>query len=408
LQDPALPEVEGGHHALESLLRTGADGADELLSLVVATAREHLGMDVGFLAEFVGEREVFRRVAGTAETFGFAEEEAVSLDEMYCHLVVDGRISGVIPDVARTDIVKDMDVTKRANVGCYIGVPVRIPGGRVYGTLCSIGHHPNTSLTERDARFMRILARIVATELARREEASQRHQAKIDRIAPLLDGCGLSVVYQPIVQLATRRVVGLEALSRFPPEHGWGPDRWFAEAWEVGLGVELEVAAVRRAVAQLARLPPDVYLSVNLSAPAVCSESVRSAMQNHESQVVVEITEHAVIDQYEPLTDAVDELRSNGVRLAVDDAGAGYSGLSHILRLGPDIVKLDMYLSRGINGDAARQALATAAAAFGAKVGMDIVAEGVETEAEAAALVEAGVHYAQGYLFGRPAPLSVS
>lgn len=397
---------DAGVGALESLLRIGSERAEDLVSLVVAAAKEHLGMEMGFLAEFVGDEEVFRRVVGAAESFGIEEQRSVPIEEMYCHLMVEGRVPSVIADTTRCDIVKDMAVTRRAEVGCYIGVPVRLPGGRVYGTLCSIGHDANVSLGERDARFMRVLAHIVATELARNEEVERHRQDKTDRIAALLTGGALSVVFQPIVDLPTASVAGLEALARFPSPPVQGPELWFAEAWEVGLGIDLEMAALEAAVARVDDVPGDAYLSVNVSAGTLCSGAPLSlARQLQGDRLVVEITEHAAIDEYEPVREAVAHLREAGVRLAVDDVGAGYAGLSQILRLAPDVVKLDMYLSRNIDEDVARQALVASTATFGLRVGTEVVAEGVESRGEAQALEQAGVGYAQGYFFGRPAPL---
>jgi EAL domain-containing protein (putative c-di-GMP-specific phosphodiesterase class I) len=217
------------------------------------------------------------------------------------------------------------------------------------------------------------------------------------------------MVYQPIFDLEGRLAVGAEALARFDPNSGWRPDQWFQEAAAVGLLAELELRAVQLALEDITRLPPDAYLSVNASPDTAASDGFARLLDGVPAgRVVLEITEHAPVEDYGALAGSMRELRSSGVRLAVDDAGAGFASLRHILSLAPDILKLDISLTRDIDTDRTRRALASGLIAFAGEVEMSVVAEGIETEAELEALLELGVKLGQGYHLGRPGPLPLA
>jgi len=254
----------------------------------------------------------------------------------------------------------------------------------------------------------------VATDLVRqlagrrlREEEGDAgaRRRRISRIRRVLGSDGLAMAFQPIVDLRDGRVVGFEALARFTRGPERPPDAWFAEAEAVGLGRELEVAALRSALAHLDRLPAETYLSVNASPSTAALPFLVDLLAGRAERVVIEITEHAPVEDYDVLCDALDHLRATGVRVAVDDAGAGFASLSHILRLMPDLIKLDVVLTRGIDADDTRRQLASAISSFASGIGAAIIAEGIETRAELASLRELGVPYGQGFLLARPAPL---
>jgi EAL domain-containing protein (putative c-di-GMP-specific phosphodiesterase class I) len=400
-------ESKGGDtQGIDRILQAAADKSGDLIGAIVEAAKDHLEADIGFLAEFRGESKVIRRAAGDGPSVGLEEGTELPLGETYCHRVVRGELPSIVADARADARVKDLAITRQLKIGAYIGVPVRLPGGRVFGTLCCINHEPDPSIHERDVKFMRVLADLVGRQLERHERAEAERQAAVDRIRAVIAAGGPTMVFQPIVDLASREIVGAESLARFELEPRRTPDRWFAEAWEAGLGVELEIVAIKAALAQLPRIDGGAYLSVNVSpetlrAPAFL-ESLAAAPAG---RVVVEVTEHAAVEEYAPLVEAIGRLRGRGIRLAVDDVGAGYSGLSHILRIAPDLVKLDVTLTRGIHGDLAKQALASAAVVFASRVRVGIVAEGVETAQDAETLRVLGVRYGQGYLFARPGPL---
>jgi EAL domain-containing protein (putative c-di-GMP-specific phosphodiesterase class I)/DNA-binding NarL/FixJ family response regulator len=229
------------------------------------------------------------------------------------------------------------------------------------------------------------------------------------RIEAFVRGEGVDIVYQPIFDLRSGRPVGAEALARFAVAALGGPDVWFAEAAEMGLGVELEIAAIRLAVGALDTLDPDLALDVNASPETCCTPELRELIESSDAErIVLEITEHTPVDDYGRLLTALAPLRERGVRLAIDDTCSGYASLRHVLHLRPDVVKLDVTLTRGIERDAARRSLVEAIVGFAPNVGAEVLAEGIETAEQLRALTRSGVALGQGYYLGRPAPLPPS
>jgi EAL domain-containing protein (putative c-di-GMP-specific phosphodiesterase class I) len=210
-------------------------------------------------------------------------------------------------------------------------------------------------------------------------------------------------VYQPIVDLGTSEIVGFEALTRF--DSGDRPDHVFADAWSVGLGPDLEVVTLKAAVEAAARLPPGPWLSLNIS-PRLFGmrPDLASILAKVGQPLVIEVTEHQAVADYEALRMAIQAI-GPGVRLAVDDAGAGAANFAHIVGLRPDFVKLDMGFVRDIDSDVSRQALVVGLGHFALTAGCPLIAEGIETRAEAETLANLGAGLGQGYLYGRPAPI---
>jgi EAL domain-containing protein (putative c-di-GMP-specific phosphodiesterase class I)/CheY-like chemotaxis protein len=240
-----------------------------------------------------------------------------------------------------------------------------------------------------------------------RRRADERRREQADRIVRALEnGRGMTMAFQPIYRLESGEIIGAEALARFsePPQRG--PEEWFAEAGEVGLRGELELAAVSKALDRLDDLPPEISLGINASPPTAMGVAFHQLLAGTEGgRIVIEITEHAPVDDYDELNAALDRLRQIGMQLAIDDAGAGFASLRHILRLAPEAIKLDRSLIHGIATDRPQQALAAGLISFAEKAGASIVAEGIETEEELGALRALGVRYGQGYLLARPGPL---
>jgi EAL domain-containing protein (putative c-di-GMP-specific phosphodiesterase class I)/CheY-like chemotaxis protein len=241
----------------------------------------------------------------------------------------------------------------------------------------------------------------------RRDERRRRHRARIEKA--IKDTTALNCVFQPICALGDGSVVGAEALARFaiPPKRG--PDRWLTEATEVGLRKELELVAAARALAELPNLPPEVLVFLNASPDTIRAAAFRRLLgASSPGRLVIELTEHAPVADYERLNDALRQLRLLGVRLAIDDAGAGFASLRHIHRLAPDFIKLDRSLIAGIEADRSQQALAAGLISFAEGIGATIIAEGVENDGELFALRGLGVALGQGYFLGRPEPLPLA
>lgn len=206
-------------------------------------------------------------------------------------------------------------------------------------------------------------------------------------------------VFQPIVELATRRIVGFEGLSRFPD--GIPPDAWFRHAAGLGLGPRLEVAAIHALLDAAAPLPGAAFLTLNVSAETVLCAELAPVLAGSARRLVVEITEHDLVSDYQAVRDTV--ARLHGVGLCVDDAGSGHSSLQHVLRLRPELVKLDREWIANLDQDPARQALVSGLLSFTGRLGAALLGEGIETDGERHTLIDLGVRLGQGYLLGAPA-----
>jgi len=227
----------------------------------------------------------------------------------------------------------------------------------------------------------------------------------LSRISALLENQMLMTAFQPIYGLASKGVVGVEALSRFVSDDGAGAELWFAEAASVGLGANLEFSALGSAAAAAANLPPHLYVSLNIS-PTSCIDPRLPELFDHidlpVSRIVLELTEGIPADEYPHFISAITPLRERGLRIAIDDSHSGAGALSRMVHLRPDFIKLGRDTISGVDSDSTQQALAACMVDFAEQIGTALVAEGVETRAELQVLTELGISAGQGYLLGRP------
>jgi len=231
------------------------------------------------------------------------------------------------------------------------------------------------------------------------EAATRGHQ--LERIQRVLARGAITVVFEPIVDIRSGDVVGVEALPRFSSRPRRGPEVWFAEAEAVGLLLPLEFAAVRAALERLPEIPRELFLSINASPEFAGSAAFVDMLEDVAvEQIVVEVTEQAHASSYAGLNDALLELRAAGLKLAIDDAGAGFASLRDVVRLSPDVIKMEASLARDVDTDLARQALVCALLSFASKIASSTVAEGVESETQMDTLRHLGVRYAQGSFLG--------
>jgi diguanylate cyclase (GGDEF)-like protein len=221
--------------------------------------------------------------------------------------------------------------------------------------------------------------------------------------AVLNDPDAVIPVFQPLVSLSSGQISGYEALTRFPKPPARRPDEWFNLAHRVGLGPALEARALREVLASPGR-PAGVYLSFNLSPSALASDVVMEALPASMTGLVIEITEHENVADEEGLLRRLEEMRRRGARVAIDDAGAGYSGLQQVMRLQPDIIKLDRSLVGNVDTDPAKAALIDSFVRFARRTNSSIVAEGIETPEELKVLADLEVDYGQGFGLAPPSP----
>ncbi|MHB8510472.1 MAG: EAL domain-containing protein [Candidatus Dormibacteria bacterium] len=238
------------------------------------------------------------------------------------------------------------------------------------------------------------------------EQQAEAHRAQVARVRSFIRGQGLSMLYQPILELASGRPVGVEALARFDLEPGRPAEAWFEEAGAVGYRTELELATIELGLRSLEQLPPELFMAVNVS-PATISTApfVRLLDAVPLARVSLEISAHVAAYDYPALNQVLGDLRRRGMRLAVDDVGAGICSLPHILHLRPDLIKLDVSITADLALDPAREALAAALQTFARATDAHLVAEGVESPEQLKALVAIGATYGQGFHLAVPSIL---
>jgi PAS domain S-box-containing protein len=245
--------------------------------------------------------------------------------------------------------------------------------------------------------FAALASSLLGPGLRRRAERATKRA----RVREVIATAAFHPVFQPIVDMRSGAILGFEALTRF--DDGIPPDRTFLAAADVGVGLELEAATIGAALDAAGPLPAYDFLDINVSPDLVMARTqLRTLLKRSDSRVILEITEHVDVPDYVALRRAIKVLGPD-VRFAVDDAGAGFASLRHILELAPSHVKLDRALVSRIDADPARQALVAGLVHFAGAIDVMLIAEGVETVAERDALLRLGVDVGQGFLFGRPA-----
>lgn len=383
--------------------------ASEPIGVALASIRKHLGMEVAYLSEFVDDQSVFREVDAPGLEDMIKPGDSQPLSNVYCRHILEGRLPELMADTADYPLAVAMPITRAAPIGAHMSVPVRLPDGETYGMFCCFSPTPNPSLNARDLSVMRVFAEMVAAQIAQRKQTERATQAALARVEQAIANTEFAILLQPIWEYGCDRPLGFEALSRFRQEPYRTPDVWFNEAAEIGWGVRLEIAVMAEALKCLSSLPDDVYLSLNASPATLLSPELTALLAPFPAgRLVLEITEHCMIDDYVSLNAAFAPLRAQGVRLAVDDAGAGFASFQHILRLQPDIIKMDIALTRAVDTDLPRQSLTSAMVLFAERTQALVIAEGVESEAEWAALQTFGVHRGQGFFLGRPGDLETA
>ena len=283
----------------------------------------------------------------------------------YAPIVADGRLVGLL-------------VVGSADPGALVRLTEWLPG-----------------LTE----FADIAGAVIGPALIARASRGEAMLA----MRSVIDGLAFAPVFQPIVDLRSGAALGFEALTRF--DDGTPPDMAFEAAHQVGLGDELEIAAVRLALEAARALPEGAWLNVNTSPSVLERSAFRSLVAKSDRELVIEITEHAEVSDYGALRAAFARLDGRA-RLCIDDAGAGFASLRHVVELGPAFVKLDRSLVAGVDRDPARQAAVAGLVHYASVAGVRLVAEGIEEPAELEVLKSLGIVFGQGYLLGRPAPIA--
>lgn len=382
------------------------DVVSDKVRLVISSIRSHLRMDMAVIADLVEESPVVQYVDGDSKHAEKLLGCKIPLDDSYFYWVTQSRIPAVIPNSSLNPITKALNITRKLDIASYICVPLKDLDDCVYGVFCCIGHEVNNDLNDRDIALMEVFADMAGVEIREHLLAKRLYLETLDRIQEVMTPKKLNIAYQPIFDLQKHQIIGYESLARFNAEPYRTPDVWFEDALCVDLAEELELLAIRRGIEGMCHFNDDVYISLNVSPETILSRVLEDVLGDDIShRTVLEITEHSPVSDYHAFREAMKPLKHKGVRLAVDDAGAGFASFQHILELNPEIIKLDISLIKGIHEDSARSALASALIVFSREIGTKVVAEGVETREEYDELLRIGVDKVQGYYIGYPMPV---
>lgn len=376
----------------------GSGAADEIAHQLVSVLVRLPGVDTVGVFE-PGSDGTYTVLAST--NAHWLSVDRPDIDPLIAHEVRRAAADGA---VVLPDRLAEM-VSSRPHDG-VIAAPVEV-GGRVaavvlLATTAPAGTDPRSAILEVLSATID-LSPVVQRLLGPVLDTQHGSESSVVRLRSVIADGAFRPVFQRLVDLRSGRTTGYEALTRF--DDGVPPDQRFAEAANVGLGIDLEIATLRAALADADRLPTERYLSVNVSASLLTSGSLDDVLAGANGRpLVLELTEHERIDDYQLIREVIEGL-GPGIRWSVDDAGSGWASLRHVFALRPHFVKLDRSWVSGIEHDRARQALLLGVGRFVEELAGDLVAEGIETAAELETLTGLDIRYGQGYLLGRPLPV---
>jgi EAL domain-containing protein (putative c-di-GMP-specific phosphodiesterase class I) len=394
-----------GNWPEDQAVRRQRSGTEQQIADLLQQARRTLGLSVAFFSRLDGTTQHLE-VVESSMPLVFRDGLSQPQDTSFCQAVLDGELPAVMPDVRDFPAAMALRPARIPRIRSYVTAPVTLSDGSVYGTFCAFGLRSDPQLSSRDQALMEVLANaasvIVEPELRDRQERQEIES----RVAPVLADGGPVVLLQPIVDLSTGERTGGEALSRFPAEWAKAPDVVFAEAHGIGMGDRLELLALQRAGDLLDEVPG--YVSMNVSPATLLTPACLGLLATMPlPRVLLELSEHDPVEDYAALAAALAPLRARGMRLAIDDVGAGFSSLRHIVVTSPDVIKIDRSIISGLDADPVLAKLVGSLVEFAHGCDVQVVAEGVETAAEHAVLCALGADLGQGWLFGRPAPVDV-
>jgi EAL domain-containing protein (putative c-di-GMP-specific phosphodiesterase class I) len=386
-------------------------GVNENLDLFIIqmlhSLRIRLDMEVAFISQFSNGRRIFKYIDSAKNVDIIRVGASDPLDESYCQRVVDGRLPELIQNAQLLDVANELAATKLVPIGGHLSVPIYLSDGKLFGTYCAFCRHARMDLNDRDHALMRVFADITASLIENNKKQFKDGKSRWNQIQTAILERDYYAVFQPILHIKDKKLWGYEALTRFGRLSGT-PDKIFEQAGELGLGEQLGSLVIARALEDSAALPQSVFINLNATPELIASGALLELFSQYGdlNRFVLEITEHVIIQDYQEILSAIDPLRKKGMRLAIDDTGAGYASFRHILLLKPEIIKLDMSLIRDIDQNEEKQALTAALVAFSRRGKHLLIAEGVETQEEFSVLRDLGVDLVQGYLFSKPMPVA--
>ncbi|BBY64048.1 EAL domain-containing protein [Mycolicibacterium helvum] len=389
----------------EPLSDEGPELPVELVRTLLGLLRTRLGLDTAWLSSFHDGMQTMEVLEGDTTAINISAGDRASLSDSYCVRVIDGRLPAIIPDTAANQTTAALPITGEWNLGAYVGVPVLSPAGATIGMVCAVSRQARPHLADIDLRVVKQIAELIGTLLESPNKGPDTTAAQRAAVRKVVYQRDFEVVFQPVHDVTSGKVVGVEALARFP-HAPFRPDAFLAQAALLGLGIELETAILARVISMVPQLPQEVFVAVNISPGATLVVPWAQMLAGVDpSRIVLELTEHDAVLDYGALEEALEPCRSRGVQIAVDDVGAGFSSFSHVLELSPEFVKIDQSITRHIDADDARRRLAHAIAELAGQMGATVIAEGVENQGELDAVAAVGITAAQGFYLSRPRPI---
>ncbi len=375
---------------------------DALIDEALKTVRVHFGMPVAYLSRFEDETLVFRNVSAPGLSHLIKPNDQMALKDSYCSRIQSGELPNLIPDTALEPLCQELPITAALSIRSHVSVPVKLADGTVYGMFCCLSPEPNPTLNERDIAVMSSFVTLVARQIQQERESVDTAEKDRAEIEAILRDAPFDAAYQPIVRLLDHRIVGYEALIRFNTASVVSTEAVFRQANRVGLGLELELRAAKLLIEKAPWVEKLDYVSVNASPELICDARFEATLEAADRErLIVEVTEYSDNSNMAALLPRLAELRRRGIRIAIDDVGAGYSDFQRITQIAPDILKIDRSIVTNLHHDPMKRAAVAALRYFAAETGPTVIAEGVEREEEAAALRMLDVPLAQGWLFGR-------
>jgi len=389
--------------ANESAHQPAVEQSIDAIKDMLETVRGHLDMDVAFISRQIGTtHRVFTHVSNTGKA-PLCEGDTNQNDNSLCWLVIEGRLPERVCDTSEYAVARDLPVVEALNVRSHFSVPMKRRDGSVHGSLCCFSHRPRHEINERDMKLLRSAAAIVSDQIESRIEREESRELAEREIIGAITKNELTVHHQPIYEIEARALVGYECLLRRVSRADALPQSLFADADTANRRFELEMHAASQALKTMCTTQEDQFITVNASPSTIISDAFWSLIPpGLNNRLIVEVTEEQAIEDYDAVKQAMDRMKEKAW-VAIDDVGAGFAGLQHLMRLDPDILKIDGEIIHGIAHDPARRAIAKALVEFARETDCALIAEGVETKADLNAIQELGIRFAQGYLLGRPA-----
>jgi PAS domain S-box-containing protein len=396
----ASPQTHDDQKAVSAL----RPEAERLVTRLLRALRGRVDMDLIYLSILDGRHQHVLAVSGQSGLGGIVSGSRIPLTETYCAQMVAGDLDRVVGDSSTNPHTAELPATLDG-LASWMAVPVHLPSGQVFGTLCCAHSSPRPELEQSDSAKLSSFADILGDLLAGEGFVDQTVLDAADRLDDVLTRPGaVYPVFQPIIDVADGSLAGVEALSRFT-----GQDRpvdlWFADAARAGLLLDLEMLAIQQSLTALDLFGVETYVAINVSPSTARSLELAALLDGLPlDRIVLEVTEHAAVESYGPLVAALEPYRAQGLRIAIDDVGTGFAGMGHLVHLRPDIIKVDRSLIEKLDTDAAHAAAVGAIVGMANHVGARLIAEGIERPETLMAVRDMGFSHAQGFLLARPAP----